>query len=237
MRLLIVTLLLAISYAQTVHPSAAPSATSIIPTLDPVDPTYIPTVDPTFNPTVDPTFQPTGGPTVKTTVDPKLQPPLDRTDRSFGHRRLFDTHSKLLDTPSKSPVTSAPTAAPTVSAKPTRAPITSAPTTPKGGAANPSAFPTSFPAIIPSIASTRDQGPIRPTCSSWVNDVTGLQNWLISLKYSSPDSCDLVTPYCNLPVVEFYCTYDCCQEHLLLDPNSNNGSEKEFFEYLEKLNL
>jgi len=68
-------------------------------------------------------------------------------DFDFSYRR------RLLNTPSKSPVTSSPTTAPVVSAIPSRAPVTSAPTS-NGAVNNPSAYPSAMPSSIPSVVSS-----------------------------------------------------------------------------------
>jgi len=61
----------------------------------------------------------------------------------------FSNRRRLLNTPSQSPVTSAPTGA-SFTDFPSRAPVTSAPTS-DGYSSNPSAYPSAMPSSIPSI--------------------------------------------------------------------------------------
>lgn len=73
-------------------------------------------------------------------------------DFDFSNQR----RRRLLDTPSASPVTAAPTTSPVVSTMPSRAPVTRAPTSDgvvTNPSASPSAIPTSLPSKVPTINS------------------------------------------------------------------------------------
>jgi len=82
-------------------------------------------------------------------------------DFDFSNQRR-----RLLNTPSASPVTSAPTTAPVVSTMPSRAPVTRAPTSDGAGTIHPSAFPSSIPSSLPSTVPTITDTPIQQTTES-----------------------------------------------------------------------